>query len=123
MGRSLGKSVGIQMRAFAFPFNYPGQEMLITAPELNHLRPITDKVEHQILTHRLSREMLPRQRGNGINHQPQFQAHFINNARLISRLPNRDGKGVKGMHPLIIEADEMQDYPENGWIELVEWLM
>ena len=32
-GRSLGKSMGIQMRAFAFPFNYPGQEMLITAPE------------------------------------------------------------------------------------------
>jgi intein/homing endonuclease len=95
-GRSLGKSVGIQMRAFAFPFNYPGAEMLITAPELNHLRPVTDKVEHQLLTHRLTRELLPKQRGNGINHQPQFQAHFINNARLISRLPQRDGKGVKG---------------------------
>lgn len=120
MGRSLGKSVGIQMRAFAFPFNYAGQEMLITAPELNHLRPVTDKIEHQLLTHRLSRELLPKQRGNGINHQPQFQAHFINNARIISRLPNRDGKGVKGMHPLVIEADEMQDYPENGWIELIE---
>lgn len=119
-GRSLGKSVGIQMRAFAFPFNYAGAEMLITAPELNHLRPITDKVEHQILSHRLSRELLPRQRGNGINHQPQFQVHFINNSRIISRLPQRDGKGVKGMHPLVIEADEMQDYPENGWIELIE---
>lgn len=95
-GRSLGKSVGITMRAFAFPFNYPGQEMLITAPELNHLRPVTDKLEHQILTHRLSREMLPKQRGNGINHQPQFQAHFINNARIVSRLPQRSGRGVKG---------------------------
>jgi hypothetical protein len=31
-GRSLGKSQGILMRSFAFPFNYPGQEMLITAP-------------------------------------------------------------------------------------------
>lgn len=119
-GRSLGKSVGIIMRAFAFPFNYPGQEMLITAPELNHLRPVTDKIEHQILSHRISREMLPRQRGNGINHQPQFQAHFINNARLISRLPNRDGRGVKGQHPLVIEADEMQDFPDNGWVELIE---
>ena len=119
-GRSLGKSVGIIMRAFAFPFNFPGSEMLITAPELNHLRPITDKVEHQILSHRLSREMLPRQRGNGINHQPQFQCHFANNSRIISRLPQRDGKGVKGMHPLVIEADEMQDFPDNGWVELIE---
>ena len=119
-GRSLGKSVGIQMRAYAFPFNFPGAEMLITAPELNHLRPVTDKIEHQILSHRLSRELLPKQRGNGINHQPQFQAHFSNNARIISRLPQRDGKGVKGMHPLVIEADEMQDFPRNGWIELVE---
>lgn len=119
-GRSLGKSLGIQMRAFAFPFNYAGQEMLITAPELNHLRPLTDKIEHLILSHRLSRELLPKQRGNGINHQPQFQAHFSNNARIMSRLPQRSGIGVKGQHPLVIEADEMQDYPENGWIELVE---
>ena len=120
MGRSLGKSVGIQMRAFAFPFNYPQQEMLITAPELNHLRPVTDKIEHQILSHRLTREMLPKQRGRGINHQPQFQCHFINNARIMSRLPNRDGRGVKGMHPLVIEMDEGQDFPEAGWLELIE---
>jgi hypothetical protein len=119
-GRSLGKSVGIQMRAFAFVFNFPGAEMLITAPELNHLRPVTDKVEHQLLSHRLTREMLPARQGAGINHQPQFQAHFINNSRIVSRLPQRDGKGVKGMHPLVIEADEMQDFPENGWIELIE---
>lgn len=120
MGRSLGKSVGIQMRAFAFPFNYAGAEMLITAPELNHLRPVTDKIEHQILSHRLTREMLPRQRGNGINHQPQFQCHFANNARIISRLPNRDGRGVKGMHPLVIEMDEGQDFPDAGWTEIIE---
>lgn len=120
MGRSLGKSTGLIMRAFAFPFNHPGQEMLITAPELNHLRPVVDKVEHLFRTHRLGREMLPRQRGNGINHQPQFQVHFINNSRIISRLPNRDGRGVKGMHPLVIEMDEGQDYPENGWLELIE---
>ena len=119
-GRSLGKSIGIQMRAFAFPFNYAGQEMLVTAPELNHLRPVTDKIEHQIRSHRLTREMLPKQRGNGINHQPQFQVQFQNNSRIISRLPQRDGKGVKGMHPLVIEADEMQDFPDNGWIELIE---
>lgn len=120
MGRSLGKSVGLIMRACAFPFCYPGQEMLITAPELNHLRPVTDKIEHFLRTNRIQREMLPRQRGNGINHQPQFQVHFANNARIISRLPNRDGRGVKGMHPLVIELDEGQDFPENGWLELIE---
>ena len=95
-GRSLGKSVGITMRAYAFPFNFPGQEMLITAPELNHLRPVTDKVENLFLTTRLGREMLPKVKGGGINHQPQFQARFINGSRIISRLPNRDGRGVKG---------------------------
>lgn len=95
-GRSLGKSVGIQMRAFAFPFHFPGQEMLITAPELNHLRPVTDKVESMLRGTRLGQAMLQRTRGLGINHQPQFQVQFQNNARIISRLPNRDGRGVKG---------------------------
>lgn len=120
MGRSLGKSVGLIMRAGAFAFNYPGQEMLITAPELNHLRPVTDKVEHLLRSNRLYNEMLPKTRGQGINHQPQFQVQFANNARIISRLPNRDGRGVKGMHPLVIELDEGQDFPENGWLELIE---
>ena len=120
-GRSVGKSNGILMRAFAFPFNFPGQEMLITAPELNHLRPITDKVEALFTGGtRLGQEMLVKRKGNGINHQPQFQAFFSNGARIISRLPNRDGKGVKGMHPLVIEADEMQDFPEAGWVEIIE---
>ncbi len=119
-GRSLGKSVGIEMRAFAFPFCHPGQEMLITAPELNHLRPVTDKIEVRFTTSRLGRAMLPDVKGNGINHQPQFQARFRNNARIIRRLPNKDGKGVKGMHPLKIELDEGQDFPEAGWVEVIE---
>ena len=38
------------------------------------------------------------------------------------RLPNKDGKGVKGMHPLQLELDEAQDYPLAGWIELIETL-
>ena len=119
-GRSLGKSQGILMRAFAFPYNYPGQEMLITAPELNHLGPIVDKVEDKFLSIRFGREMLPRQKGGGIKHQPQFQASFVNGSRIMGRLPQRDGKGVKGQHPLVLEADEMQDYPRQGWIELIE---
>lgn len=118
--RSMGKSQGIQMRAVAFPFIYPGQEMLITAPELNHLRPLTDVIENRILSIRLCRELLPRTKGNGLSRQPHWQARFSNGSRIISRLPNKDGKGVKGMHPLVLEADEMQDYPPAGWIELIE---
>ena len=120
LGRGLGKSVGIQMRAFAFPFNYPGQEMLITAPQLNHLRPVTDKIESKILGSKIASALLPKRRGNGMNHQPQFQVEFINGARILSRLPGVTGAGVKGQHPVVIEADEMQDFPDNGWIELIE---
>lgn len=120
-GRSLGKSQGIIMRAHAFPFNFPGQEMLITAPELNHLDPLTTKIEEKFLHgSRLSRAMLPKQKGGGIKHQPQFQATFVNGAKIMGRLPNRDGRGVKGQHPLVLEHDEGQDYPRQGWIELIE---
>lgn len=120
--RSLGKSVGIQMRAYAFPFNHPGAEMLITAPELNHLRPLSDAIEMRLLGTRMSAEMLPRTKGRGIARQPHWQARFVNSSRITTRLPNRDGKGVKGQHPLLLEGDEMQDYPLAGWIELIETL-
>jgi len=120
-GRSLGKSSGIIMRAHAFPFNFPGQEMLITAPELNHLDPITSKVENKFINGaRLSRAMLPKQKGGGIKHQPQFHATFVNGSQIMGRLPNRDGRGVKGQHPLVLEHDEGQDYPRQGWLELIE---
>lgn len=119
-GRSLGKSMGILMRSFAFAFNYPGQEMLLTAPELNHLDPITYKLEDKLLGTRLGREMLPARKGGGIKHVPQFQVSFLNNAVIMGRIPQRDGKGVKGQHPLVLESDEMQDYPRQGWIELIE---
>lgn len=118
--RSMGKSAGIIMRACAFPFNFPGQEMLITAPELNHLGPIVDKVEEKFVTIRLLNEMLPTVKGRGIKHQPQFQATFRNGSRIMGRLPQRDGKGVKGQHPLVLELDEGQDYPTQGWLEIIE---
>ncbi len=94
-GRALGKTVGITMRSFAFPFNFEGQKMLLTAPELNHLRPLTDAIEQRLDTTRLIRELRPMGKGGGINKQPHWQAKFTNNAQLVSRLPNKDGKGVK----------------------------
>jgi len=120
MARSLGKTAGIIMRACAFPLSFPGQEMLITAPELNHLSPVVDKVEEKIKAIRLLREMLPNIKGGGIRHQPQFQASFVNGSRIMGRLPQRTGVGVKGSHPLVLEQDESQDYPGPGWIELIE---
>lgn len=119
-GRDLGKTQGILLRAFAFPFNFPGQEMLITAPQLNHLGPIVDKVESMFLRVRLGRELLPRQKGGGIKHQPQFQASFINGAKIMGRLPGPTGAGAKGQHSHRLEMDEAQDYPQQGWMELIE---
>ncbi len=118
--RDVGKSQGIQLRAFAFPFNFPGQEMLITAPQLNHLGPIVDKVEALFMRVRLGKEMLPTAKGGGIKHQPQFQASFINGAKIMGRLPGPTGSGVKGQHSHRLEMDEAQDFPQNGWMELVE---
>lgn len=118
-GRSVGKSTSIKVRAFAFPFQYPKQEMVITAPELVHLNPIVGLVEAQAMETRLMRSMLPKGKNHGITHRP-FQMDFLNGARIIGRIPQRDGKGVKGIHPLILELDEGQDFPEPGYIEVIE---
>lgn len=121
-GRALGKSWGIQMRACAFPFAFPDQDMLLTAPELNHLRPLVDAVESRLMTSRIMSEMLPDTKGKGIARQPHWQVRFRNGAKIVSRLPNKDGKGVKGQHVVQLEIDEAQDYPLAGWIEIVEVL-
>jgi hypothetical protein len=120
--RALGKSVGIQMRAFAFPFTFGGQHMLLTAPELNHLRPLTSAIEGRLEASWLTRELRPKGKSNGIVRQPHWECTFKNRAKLISRLPSKDGKGIKGMHVIQIELDEAQDYPLAGWIEITECL-
>jgi hypothetical protein len=120
--RAVGKSVGIQMRAFAFPFSNPGAEMLITAPELIHLDPVTSAVEERIEAVRIGREMLLKRNGKtGFMHKP-FSAQFNNGAMIRGRIPQKDGKGVKGQHPRILEMDEAQDYPALGWMNLIETL-
>jgi hypothetical protein len=120
--RAIGKSVGIQMRAWAFAFTNPGEEMLITAPEMIHLDPVTKNIEDRILSARLSREFLKKSgTSSGITHRP-FEAKFRNGSRVVGRIPQKDGRGVKGMHPKKLEMDEAQDYPEPGWVELGETL-
>lgn len=118
--RSIGKSKSISIKAGAFPFLHPGQEMVITAPEGNHLDAITDVIETRILATRLLKEMLALGRG-GIKHRP-FLVNFQNGSRIMGRIPQRDGKGIKGIHPVWLELDEGQDYPDKGWTEIIETL-
>jgi hypothetical protein len=118
--RSVGKSLSIKVRGCAFPFLYPGQEMIITAPELVHLEPIVSLIESQMYSTRTLRELLPRGK-SAVTHRP-FQMNFLNGSRIIGRIPQRDGKGVKGIHPIWLELDEAQDYPHAGWVELNETL-
>lgn len=118
--RSVGKSLSIKVRGFSFPLLFPGQEMVITAPELVHLEPIVGLIESQIYATRLTSEMMVRGK-SAVTHRP-FQMNFANGARLIGRIPQRDGKGVKGIHPIWLELDEAQDYPSQGWTELTETL-
>lgn len=92
--RSIGKSLSIKVRAYAFPFVHPGEEMLLTAPEGNHLDAITDIVETGFGSNYLGREMLIGGR-IGVKHRP-FHVNFKNGSRIMGRIPQRDGKGVKG---------------------------
>jgi hypothetical protein len=118
--RSVGKTTSITLRMFAFPFLFPGQEAVVTAPELVHLEPLTNLIERKFYDTRLGREMLPRGR-SAVTHRP-FMMNFVNGSRIIGRIPQRDGKGVKGIHPIWLELDEAQDFPEAGWTELIETL-
>ncbi len=97
-GRTTGKTAGIAMRGCAFPFSFPGEEMLITAPELNHLRPIVDELEERLNSVWFLREMRPAGKGGsaGIYRQPHWGVRFLNGAEIRSRLPGKTGKGVKG---------------------------
>lgn len=119
-GRSIGKSLSIKARAFAFPFIHPGGEMVITAPEGVHLDAITDVVETSFANTRMGREMLVKGR-TGVKHRP-FHMNFQSGARIMGRIPQRDGKGMKGTHPIWLEMDEAQDFPDKGWVEILETL-
>ena len=120
-GRAVGKTASIILRGWAFAIQHPGAEMVVTAPEAVHLQPLTSRIEDRVKGVRLTRELLPRRVGMGFKQRP-FQVDFVNGSKIIGRIPQRDGKGVKGLHPLHLEMDEAQDYPPAGWTELIETL-
>jgi hypothetical protein len=54
--RSVGKTESIKAKSFTHPFRRHGQNLLLTAPELIHLLPLTDAVEGRIRDCRLTRD-------------------------------------------------------------------
>lgn len=116
--RGVGKSLSMKIRALAFPLNYPQEEMVLTAPQGVHLDAVTDNVETMFLNNRLARELLAPGRTR-IKHRP-FMINFRNGARIIGRIPQHNGAGIKGTHPLILEQDESQDWPQAAWGEIIE---
>lgn len=103
--RAVGKSASIILRMWAFPIQNPGAEAVVTAPELVHLQPLVSRIEDRLRETRLTRELLPKRHGMGFRHRP-FEVDFVNGAKILGRIPQRDGKGVKGLHPYHLEQDE-----------------
>jgi hypothetical protein len=117
---SAGKSLSIRFRCLVFPIIHPGSEMVLTAPEGVHLDAITDVVESMFLNNRLPAELIVGGRV-GIKHRP-FHMNFKNGARIMGRIPQHDGKGLLGTHPLWLEQDEAQSWTKQQWDEIIETL-
>jgi hypothetical protein len=121
--RSVGKTESIKARAVSHTFKRQGEDLLITAPELIHLLPLTDAIEERIRNTRLTYQFLDkRNQKTGFTHKP-FQVDYLDGTKIIGRIPKLSGTGVKGMHEPDLLIDEGQDYPEKGWIEVHETVM
>lgn len=119
-GRSVGKTESEKSRASIHAFRRQGEGMLITAPELIHLLPLTDAIEERIMETRLLREFLKvENQKTGFTHRP-FQCDFADGTKIIGRIPKITGTGVKGQHIPDLIVEEAQDYPERGWTEVHE---
>lgn len=118
--RSVGKTESIKWRSVSHAFRRVRQNLLLTAPELIHLLPLTDSIEDKIRSTRLTREFLDYRGGKtGFTHRP-FGVDFADGTKIVGRIPRITGTGVKGQHQPDLIVDEAQDYPEKGWIEVHE---
>jgi hypothetical protein len=121
--RTVGKTESMKARGVSHTFKRQGEDMLITAPELIHLLPLTDAIEQRLRDTRLTFEYLDtRNQKTGFTHKP-FQVDYIDGTKIIGRIPKLTGTGVKGMHEPDLMIEEAQDYPEKGWIEVHETVM
>lgn len=105
-------------RACAFPFSFPGEEHALIAPEGSHIDRLTGRIEQRIKSVRLLLEMVTGG-ARGITHQP-FEIDWRNGAQTYSRLPQRSGVGIKGIHAVRLDVDEAQDISERTWKEMPE---
>lgn len=121
--RTVGKTESVIARAVSHVFRRHGENLLVTAPELIHLLPLTDAIEGRIMDITLTRSFLDtRNQKTGFTHRP-FGAEFRDNTKIIGRIPRLTGTGVKGQHQPDLIIDEAQDYPERGWIEVHETVL
>lgn len=121
--RSVGKTESEKIHAMCHVFRRIAQNLLITAPELIHLLPLTDSIEEKLRDCRLTREFLDVRGGQtGFQHRP-FQANFMDGTKIVGRIPRLSGTGVKGQHQPDLIVEEAQDYPEKGWVEVHETVM
>ena len=121
--RSVGKTESIKWRSVSHVFRRLGENLLLTAPELIHLLPLTDAIEGILRSVRLTREFLDvRGQKTGFTHRP-FGADFIDGTKIVGRIPRLTGQGVKGQHQPDLIVDEGQDYPEKGWVEVHETVL
>lgn len=121
--RDVGKTESIKAQAVSHAFRRLGEDLLLTAPQLIHLEPLTQQVERRITSVRLTRDFLKTDsQKTGFTHKP-FQVDFADGTRIIGRIPHITGIGVKGMHEPDLIGDEMQDYPINGWTEVFPTVM
>jgi len=122
-GRSTGKTESIKNRSCSHVFRRHGENLLVTAPELIHLLPLTDAIEDRISGVHLLRSLLDkRNQKTGFTHRP-FGVDFWDGTKIVGRIPRLTGTGVKGQHQPDLIIDEAQDYPERGWTEIHETVM
>lgn len=118
--RAVGKTESIKGDAFCHAFKRLGENMLVTAPELIHLQPLTNAIEERIRDTRLTRDFLDLRGGKtGFTHKP-FGVEFADGTKIVGRIPRLTGTGVKGQHQPDLRVEEAQDYPKRGWDEVHE---
>ena len=119
--RDVGKTRGAISRGLAFPFCFPGAEILYVAAEGSHLESLVVKIEGYLKSVKLLSEFVNRKRGEyDIRMAPRFNAKFINGASIVTRVPQKTGRGAKGVHAICIEVDEAQDMHDRAYTEMIE---
>lgn len=109
--RSVGKTESIKARSVSHAFRRIGEDMLLTAPELIHLQPLTEAIEHRITSTRLTKDFLKKEnQRTGIVKTPAFQVDFSDGTRIVGRIPK-----VTGPQP--VTAKVLTPY---GWTTMGE---